>query len=373
MNKTKALFLHEMRTMRWILLVGFVCVLGFCCILHNEVYWSEISGGFSYLDGIWRIEYETVQSAGSYFSAALVNALRKGHFVSIFAFAVLVTIQFGDFHNKINQEFFQSLSFSRTQRVFVKIISGYGVISICCLMLGIGVFLIRSKFIEQIYKLNLLMPTYKELLANETVWHTLRTLLFTWIVLLALYSIYVLIHNVANHNIVACVLSVVIMFMSIEYWLVEEYICDFFTNPTVEVSESFLRLINVFWGMLTSRDASFMEDADYQFRIGNYNYLTLVSYDSYLIPTIFVIGILVLSFFLVILVNKKRDMAREGMLISNKVARSVISALLAIAIALYLATCFGAEITIKIYVILSVIYAVLLFLLFMKIWKRMVK
>ena len=191
---------------------------------------------------------------------------------------------------------------------------------------------------------------------------------------MTLYSIFVLIHNIVSHGVVACIISIGTMLVSIEFWRISEYICGYFKNPTVEVPDRWYRTLNVFWGLLTSAESEFYYGGEHSITLGGSGALLLVSYDNYVIPTLFLLGNLILSMVLIILVNKRRDLARGNVLVPNKVARVCLSVMISLALAVWLATCFFAvEVSWLRFVSISSVTCIVLFILCMKILKKQVK
>ncbi len=195
MDRIRALAAYEIRRMKGVIVVSLLCPLFFHLLLYAQV------GGQR---GIFWSNYE---NCGSCFSEGLLNLFQTIHIYVWFLFAIMVFLQFSDLHHKRTEEYMCSLPFTRRQRFFVKIFIGYAVILMVWLVMTAGTILIRQSVITGMQKLNVLYSFSRELFANETVWHTLRTLGVFGMELLAAYSIFVLMHLVVKSSLAATVFS----------------------------------------------------------------------------------------------------------------------------------------------------------------------
>lgn len=220
MNRRRALVLYEIRKMKWLFLAGTFWVILFLVMLSGDITGGEfISASEGGID--------SSEMYGSRFSYVLLNTLYNNHVIILFFLAVLVAVQFWDLHRKKREEYMSSLPFVKRERFIIKSLVGLAVLFADWLILVAGTLIVRQNVIVQFQKRNLLVPFYKELLANETVWHTLRTLGILGLELLAAYSILVMLQTMVNQSAAASAFGVGVMLAPVifAYVVNQWYIC----------------------------------------------------------------------------------------------------------------------------------------------------
>lgn len=149
MNRRRALLSYEMRKMKWVLLIAVLGSLLFVLHLYGRVsnggevlLWHDFGSGYF----------------GSCFSNELLNLLHDYHIYIWLLFAVIVTVQFQDFHNKKTEEYMSSLPFTARERFLTKSLIGYAVIAVSWILLSAGTLIVRQNVITQYHKQSLLFP-----------------------------------------------------------------------------------------------------------------------------------------------------------------------------------------------------------------------
>lgn len=204
MNKRRALILHELRLMKWFLIGGGICVLVFMLWLGGDLA-SNVP------DWIFSGGYANEGYRGSYFSGSLLRTLQDNHIIVILLLAAMVTVQFRDMHGRKREEYMSSLPYTRRERFIIKALTGGAVLFVVWGFLSAGLLILRQNVIGEYQKQALLVPFCKELLANETIWHTLRTLGIFGLELLTMYTIFVMLHAMVNKSVAASVFGLGIM------------------------------------------------------------------------------------------------------------------------------------------------------------------
>jgi len=363
MKRIKALVLHEMKTLRWFLLLGIVAVCMFLFVQELILSYEDSYVSYGYMNGSG-IQDPYHYSVGSDFSLALCGALWFAHMATVVLFAILVPIQFREYHRRKSSEYISSLPCTQREKFFVKLFSGYGVITICCMLLSIGVLIYRCCRIEQIYVQALLSPGYEEYLANETIWHTLRSLIMFWLVLIALYSIYAMMHSIVSNTIIAGILGCAMI--GLPSWLcwLFTFMDDLFCLNLMDMDELGFRLAHVFWGMTTSIDG------------GGIGYSSLVAYDSMILIAAVLGSVIVICLVVSAIFSERENLAKAGVIIPNDKARIAISALLAIVLGTMGTWLIDYELMVNmlwVFVVVFLVVSTVLFLLLKKLFRLRMK
>lgn len=220
MNKRRALVLYEIRKMKWLFLAGTFGVILFLVLLSGDMTGSSvISAPLG--------DIVSSEMYGSHFSYVLLNTFYNNHVIIPLFLAVLVAVQFWDLHRKKQEEYMSSLPFVKRERFIIKSLVGLAALFADWLILVAGTLFIRQNVIMQYQKRNLLLPFYKELLANETIWHTLRTLGILGLELVAVYSILVMLQSMVNQSAAASAFGVGVMLAPVifAYVVNQWYMC----------------------------------------------------------------------------------------------------------------------------------------------------
>lgn len=325
MNRKWALISHEMRTLWRFLALGLFCAMVFCLILSSFMEnFYDFSGAIDYgwtPYSSYSYPFDIGTSAGSCFSAALVSLLCRGHWLTVPLFAVLTAIQFSEFHSRRRQEFMNSLPYTKSERFLVKAALGYGVITISCLAMSAGTLLVRQHYIGAIQRENMLSPYYKQLFANETIWHTIRSLALFWLTLLALYSIFLMMHSLVNRGILASLAGVGVVTAPLELCYVVLWFAEALSPDekvmSIADSEKWLRLTGAFWGNAVSTNNPLETGTNY----GIY----MVAYDTMWIQFLAMAFILILCNILAWRVIRIQDLAKAGIIVPLRWARICLS------------------------------------------------
>lgn len=336
MNKKKALYMHELHKSWWICLVG-VCMAFIGCFIvwQGTGYGPWFDFSYDYFMG----DYGSV-SVGSRFSVGLVQTLQIGHHVLVFAVGLMMLLVYMDYHNRKNQEYLHCLPYTKSQRFIARTVLMYIYITICCLVFSLGVIGIRQMEIDNIQYNSLLSPVYQGLLANETIWHTIRSLVLFWLILIALYTVYLMVHNLVNASALASVMTVgVITAPKVLVWTINQY-CEIFTGKGMGHYSSLMKLADIFWGNATYvGEGDFIGGYEGAHSVGNSSLMTyVVGYENMLLQYCLMIAVIVVALLIAWKTNKIYDLAKDRMLVSVRWAR--------IAFSVGMGVCFSAPISV---------------------------
>ena len=361
MGAVKALFFHEMRTKRWFLLLGVVCVVLFGIVL--EIVLVGMGSAYSFIDAYHFSE----NSVGSSFSSGLTGVLWVAHIALGVIFIVLVPLQFRDYHKRKDSEFISSLAVTQRQWFFVKLLTGYGVLTLCCLLVTIVVLAIRASNIESVYRLAMLSPAYEEYLANETIWHTLRSLFLFWIIIIALYSIYAMAHSMVNTTVMAGIVGCVMVYVPSWIFIFLSMLESFawISVDVMDISYFPYRLANVFWGETVCTKG------------GGLGISNLIAYDSIFLIAVSMLCVIGLCLCISSHCAKKADLARGAIVIESKKVRTIFSAVASVEIGttismFYIGSFYSMDEEVT-FIAVSVITTIVLFFVFMKLLKLKLK
>ena len=317
MNRKKAIAFHEMRILRWFLIIGLVFVFLYAVLLCSAVE-SNLMHINEGVGMIRNLETSGAVAAGSYFSISLVGTLRMAQPILVFVFAILTVIQFSELSKRKTEEFTHSLPFTRLELVMNKTLWGAGTIVFLCLLVGIVTFVIRGQYIDKIEKINLLSPQYASLFANETPWHTLRTLLLFGLTLLVTYFIFVVAHCLIRNVFVAGLAGVGMVLTPVHIAFFIDHSSTLKNPKSLGISGEMWRICNVFWGDLLCINVSdwFWYDPGID---------RMVSYDNLTFPIMLLVAILLACLLLIWYYCEKKDLAKDRKLMPILWTRIVMS------------------------------------------------
>lgn len=324
MNRKKALFMHEMRMMRWFLAAGVLGALIFCLMLLRTE--DGMTYGFLGFQS-WNV------SRGSIFSEALLNQIRDIHIYVWIAFAVFTMLQFRDYHRRRTGEYMNSLPFTNRERFVVKALLGYVVIFVSWLVMAVGTVLVWKSAAEDIHKTSLLYSFYKELLANETIWHTLRTLCVFGLELLAAYSLFLLLHSMVSNGGAASLFTLGVMAAPAGLCYVVNDIHSMVTGKTVGYDVwGWEHLARLFAGDALAD----FTNHDTEWYHGAYNLYVYITYWDMWKVIVVLLLILAVCTMVTWRMSKEYDLAKGSCLVPRRGARIFLS--------LGIGVCFGSAI-----------------------------
>lgn len=316
MNKKKALFLYELRRSWWICLVGICLAMIGCLIVWQEA--SQLGTQGLFWDSLYSV------SVGSKFSAALVWTICLGHHVLVVAVALVMLLVYSDLYNRRNQEYLHCLPYTKTQRFMMRTVLMYGYITVCCLVFSLGVIAIRQIEIDNIRYNTLLSPAYAGLLANETIWHTIRSLVLLWLILMALYTIFLMMNTLVNVSVLANIMAIgVITAPKVLTWTINQFYLIFCGKEWINYS-SMTSLADIFWGNATYVGAG-LEAGVYSGTMdmtGDGLNTHTVSYDNMLLQYVLMIVVIAAALLIAWKANKSYDLAKKRMLVPIRWARN---------------------------------------------------
>lgn len=336
MNRKRALFWYEIGNLKWFLLggllLGAILLLGISGELHALTQSSAMarSRGFG---------WETFT-----FGQTFLQALEVATPIAIVLLGVMAAFQFSDYHNRNKREFIVSLPFTQQERFLMKVLVGFGVITIVWLVFGAGILALRAVYNPQIIRSYLLYPEYKIIMANDTFLHTLRTLMLLWLIVLAAYAVYMLVQSVVIHGVAGMLVGIGTMgapaFLLLMILAYTETLAGTDTGTAfmrwLHHHDTCYRLSILFTGQSYYQDR-FLLSADYYEESALVGPFVLVSY-GYMTKLLIALAlILVLILVITWLINAKQDGAGFGRIVPLKPVRLILSAGTAV--------CFGAGIT----------------------------
>ena len=317
MKRKKAMVLHEMRTLRWFLIIGlvFLFLYGILLISAVETNLMHINEGVGQIRNL--TAFGPVE-AGSYFSISFIGILYLAQPILVFVFAFLTAIQFSESSKRKIEEFTGSLPYTRLELTMTKALMGASIITVLCFLLGMITFAIRGQYIDEIEKVNILSPCYADILANETPWHTLRTLLFFWVTLVVTYFIFVVAHCLIRNIFVAGLAGYGMVLAPVHLAFFMDYSLTIRNVESLGISNETWRMCNVFFGdflSVNNREWFWYEASMDQ----------LISYDNITFVVIMLMLILLISLLIIWYCCKKKDLAKDRRLVPILWLRIVLS------------------------------------------------
>lgn len=383
MNRKKVLLAYELRSMIWFLAIG----LGVIAIVLADMN-MNIGARVRTMDSVsigWRyFENSSGCVIGSILTEHLVDLVQ----MFLFGFLVMSMVQFGDLQSRERREYLNSLPFTQGEKFGIKVFVSYGIITLCCLVLSIGVIAMRIHYYPQIVKNNLTMPNFMQLLGADTMWHTVRSLLLFWITLLAMYSIIMTIQYLVRNSIVAAlvavgtlafppfVIQIAKQLVFLKYWIpgvgfssYEKY------NSALGIVKRIQRYVCTFWGDTMgylSSEGGYERRAYTPVNWWNVTGEEAVSYGRMGISFAIVIVLLIAFTLFAWWISEHQDLARINRLVPLKNIRICLGAGLSVSIAaviIFMAS--GAEMTMAIAILIWIVASAVLFFISQKILKRL--
>ncbi|MCH5251633.1 MAG: hypothetical protein J1F22_01550 [Lachnospiraceae bacterium] len=332
MSRKKMLFWYEARTMKWFLLAGCLCALGMTAWLQIKIGASLYTDTYESFDAVCDAFYYQTG-----FQDQLLEILMYGNIASVFAFAFMAAIQFSDYHNRKTREFITSLPFNNRERFCMKAGMGYGVITVSCLILSVGVLLLRSRYIGMFLKQRVETKEFMLYYANEAVQNTILSLLYFWLTLLALYSVFMAVQFCFGHGVAAALTGIGAVLAPMELWWViirqshvwgraPSDLLDEIADAVRKFDETGRQIFYAFFGSGTGEI--------YNASDGIYTYDNMIVYEQrnvlLVVMAVIFVGCTLLAWWL----GTHQDLARRGALIPYRWARIVF--------AVGVGICFGA-------------------------------
>ena len=293
------------------------------------IVWESVAANLWQYDDIYSMLEMMNIPVGSLFSTALVQTIQIGHHVLVVAIAVMMLLVYLDSHNRKNEEYIQCLPYTRTQRFLTKTLLMYAYITITCLVFSGGVIAVRQANIDKIQYNSLLSPVYEGLLANETIWHTIRSLVLFWLIIMTLYTVFLMVHSLVNSSAMASLMTVgVITAPKVLVWTINQFYI-IFTGRNLINYASLSRLSDIFWGNATyvgAEGGNPMAVYDTVYYITDDNLSTyVISYDNMLLQACLMVIILAAALLIAWNANKRYDLAKDRRLVSATWARYVFA------------------------------------------------
>lgn len=366
MNRKKALYQYEFAAMKWFLVAGLACAF-FALLILNAEYRLGIPDAYG--------EMNLVFSDRNYisFSKILMDKLSFLVPATLVAVAFMTIFQFSDYHNRNQREYIVSLPFTQRERFAAKYIVGASILTVVIALFGAGVFVLRSMYFELLIKYNLVYPEYPVIYGNDTWFHTLRSLLLLWLVIMAAYSVFTLLHSVVTKGIMASLISLGIIVAPV-YLL---YMSAFYVYSFFE--EFYNSCVDEHMWMYTLKQicGSFVGVGFYkqEFLLQNDGMINCVDYGN--TGAVLLVLLLVSISFTAgaYIINSRQDGAKFGMLIPIRWIRMVIGAgaafCFAFLLALLVAFCVGVDGNIIFVALMHTVICVALAAIIQKIGKRL--
>lgn len=307
MNRKLALYRHEMRTMIWFFLGGLLAALFFCGTL-NECFSSR------YVPYFYDISQGIMSDSSESFTSLLSFCIERATIAGIFGLIIMSVVQFGDMHKRKAQEYLHSLPFTKRERFVAKVVIGYVALVFTMIVTIVGTLIVRGKYIGIIRKKELLSPSYKLLLGNDTLWQAVSMLLVMWLSLCAIYAIIVFVHAVVNRNILAGVISFGIIMTPIWIFSMVEMLLVEFGSSSVERWHKNLPYFGVLAGQANTQ-IDYLGDAG-----------AILYHDNFWILTAICAVIIILCIAFAVFTAGRSDLSRGGMLVEKRPARIFLSA-----------------------------------------------
>ncbi len=341
MSRKRMLYRYEWNNLKWFLAAGVICSLVILLGIYSEcasggMVWSSDSGGGDML----QLLYLWGGGIGS-FGTILIQALQAITLPAIVFLGVMAAYQFSDYHKRNKREFIVSLPYTQRERLVAKLLTGFASITGIWLVFGIGIVGLRMYYFPRILRSYLLYPEYKLIMANDTWFHTIRTLLLFWLILLTAYAIYAVVHSLVAHGVTASLVGIGIMltplWLRVQLCAYEELLYDDSVGRLFRWlghHPAITRLCDLFSGQGYYRDY-FMTNGYYdEDRVLDF---MLVDYSSSTKVIVVVILLLLVCVLAAWLVNARQDGAKLGQIVPEKPVRILLSAGMAV--------CFGLGVT----------------------------
>jgi hypothetical protein len=368
MHKMRALIQYEMRTMKWFLLAGVISGIFFAYVL------STLVGQESLLSYSTQTTWWSTPPfiAEPLFGETLRLSLQRGAILAIPALLIMSVLQFRDIHRKREQEYFHSLPFTKREQFVVKSAIGYGILTVTALVATAGVLIVRNGCMAELQKKAAVTPYYKVVLANDTIWHTLRSMCILWLVLLVVYSIMMLAHALVSKGVLAGLIGAGITAAPLWLW----YVFYEIMYDGLDIDMSWWWKIKNYFGVLLGMGYGETRYYASDF-FGNIETGTFISYDNFWILALICIVTAGICFAFAYFVTGRNDLAKDGMIVQKHTARIFlgggIGVCFASGIAMFLCYWFNNEFILETFVIICLVLALAIYLLCQKLFARTVR
>ncbi len=341
MSRKRMLYRYEWNNLKWFLAAGVICSLVILLGIYSEcatsgVVWSSASRSSDEL----QLLYLYGNGVGS-FGNILIQVLQVITLPAIVFLGVMAAYQFSDYHKKNKREFIVSLPYTQRERLVAKLLTGFAGITGICLVFGIGIAGLRMYYFPRILRSYLIYPEYKLIMANDTWFHTIRTLLLFWLILLTAYAVYIVVHSLVAHGVTASLVGVGIMltplWVKVQLCAYEELLYDDSEGRLLRWlghHPAITRLCDLFSGQGYYRNY-FMTNGYYDEEATSE--FMLIDYSSSTKVIVVVILLLLVCVLAAWLVNARQDGAKLGQIVPEKPVRILLSAGMAV--------CFGLGVT----------------------------
>lgn len=203
MNRKRALYCYEFGNMKWFLVAGMVC-----CLLAIFSFYSYFGTAIA-MYGEWDM-FDFSNDAAS-FIGIILEGMKRLTPIALIALSFMVMFQFSDYHKRNRREYMVSLPFSQRERFVTKFLVGNSILTIICVVFGVGIFMLRNTYVPYYVKRSLVFPEYQIFCKNDTWFQTLRVILLLWVTMLTAYAVFTIIHTLISVGIVASVVSLGVM------------------------------------------------------------------------------------------------------------------------------------------------------------------
>ena len=123
MSAKKELFLYELRTTRWFLLIGMIWAL--LVILAQYICMIGFFPAMSGPDEMWMVEQ---MESGALFGVSLYRTLGPSMLLAPAVLGLMACFQFRDFQSKRKREYMMALPFTQKEKFMMRAGVGYGIV-----------------------------------------------------------------------------------------------------------------------------------------------------------------------------------------------------------------------------------------------------
>jgi hypothetical protein len=230
----------------------------------------------------------------------------------------------------------------------------------------------RNDCIEEIKKKAAVTPYYKVVLANDTIWHTLRSMCIFWLILLTVYSVMLLAHALVSQGIRAGLIGAGMVAAPLWLWMVSYEIMLEGLDIDVPAWWNTRNYFGVLLGMGYG-EARYYATEDW----GNVQAGDFVSYDNFWILALICILTAAVCFCIAYFTTGRNDVAKTGMLVQKRAARIFLGAGMGVCFAsgivLFFYFSMNQEFNLEMFVIICALLAFIIYLLCQKLFVRTVR
>ena len=344
MNRKMVLFRYEMKSMIVFLVLGLAAAL---FVIDMPLY-TSLEAVLEPMHGVSAYSYS---SAGYYptgviFGGYLTDVLSGVMPLMIWGFVILSAVQFGDLQSRAKREFMNSLPFSQSEKFCMKVLIGYGMITVCWLAVAVPAVITHLSYSERIIKYNLLTKFSAQFIGADTIGNTIRVLVLFWLTLLALYSVFMAVAYLVRSTILHVLVGIGALYWPYALNYIARDICQDTVNMSRKAQviadyrgvlnflERAYRYVKMFSGntlgyLYGGRDygrgyVDFMATNYYRplgtEQIQGFEPIT-VAYGNMWISYGIAVGLIVFCLLLAWWVNQKQDLARIQKIFPSKIGR----------------------------------------------------